>query len=198
MAAVAIQLLLPASLAFRPRWVLPGAELALFCAVVAMNPTRVNRESTVLRWLGLSLAAAVSVGTAWSAGLLVYRIVFGHATLAASALLVAGGGIWLTNVIVFALWYWETDRGGPAARAHGRDQHPDFLFMSMTVPELAGHDWEPAFVDYLYLSFTNATAFSPTDTAPLARWAKMAMLCQSAVSMVTVILVVARAINILG
>jgi hypothetical protein len=104
----------------------------------------------------------------------------------------------LTNVIVFALWYWELDRGGPASRAAARRIHPDFLFPQMSVPDLVHPDWEPAFVDYLFLAFTNATAFSPTDTMPLSRWAKMAMMVQASISVVVVALVIARAVNILG
>jgi uncharacterized membrane protein len=104
----------------------------------------------------------------------------------------------LTNVIVFALWFWEMDRGGPAARALARKVHPDFLFSQMTVPDLVNLDWEPGFVDYLYLSFTNATAFSPTDTLPLSRWAKLTMMAESTVSFVTVALIVARAVNVLS
>ena len=115
----------------------------------------------------------------------------------AGSLLFNGGAVWLTNVIVFALWYWEADRGGPAARANARHEYPDFLFAQMTAPEMAPRDWEPRFLDYLYLSFTNATAFSPTDTLPLSRWAKLTMMAQSAVSLVTVALVIARAVNIL-
>jgi hypothetical protein len=111
----------------------------------------------------------------------------------AGPLLLNGGAIRLTNVIVFALWYWEADRGGPAARANAREDYPDFLFPQMTTPEMVGGDWEPYFVDYLYLSFTNATAFSPTDTMPLSRWAKLTMMAQSAVSLLIVALVVARA-----
>jgi uncharacterized membrane protein len=110
---------------------------------------------------------------------------------------VTGGAIWLTNIIVFALWYWEFDRGGPVARANGDRMYPDFLFAQMTSPQLAPPDWEPAFSDYLYLSFTNAAAFSPTDVLPLSRWAKMGMTAQAIVSVVTVALVVARAVNIL-
>jgi len=113
-------------------------------------------------------------------------------------LLLTGGAIWLTNVIAFGVWYWELDRGGPAARAHATRQHPDFLFAQMQTPELAPDDWEPAFVDYLYVSFTNAAAFSPTDVLPLSRWAKLTMLVQSAVSLSTVALVVARAVNTLA
>ena len=115
-----------------------------------------------------------------------------------SELLLTGAAIWLTNVIVFGLWYWEFDRGGPVARAHAVKQYPDFLFPQMgSPPELTPPDWEPEFVDYLYFSFTNATAFSPTDVMPLSRWAKLTMLAQSAVSLMTVALVIARAVNIL-
>ncbi|MGZ4758401.1 MAG: hypothetical protein ACXV95_04995, partial [Acidimicrobiales bacterium] len=115
----------------------------------------------------------------------------------AASLLLTGSAIWVTNVIVFALWYWDLDRGGPVARAHALHEHPDFVFPQMQAPELAKRDWEPAFADYFYLSFTNATAFSPTDVMPFSRWAKMTMLVQSAVSLVTVALVIARAVNIL-
>jgi uncharacterized membrane protein len=94
--------------------------------------------------------------------------------------------------------YWELDRGGPAARAAAVRTHPDFLFAQMQNPELADPEWEPQFVDYLYLSFTNATAFSPTDVLPLSRWAKLTMMVQSAVALVVVALVVARAVNVLG
>ena len=103
----------------------------------------------------------------------------------------------LHNVVVFALWYWELDRGGPVARAQATSQYPDFVFPQMLTPELAPTHWESAFVDYLYLSFTNATAFSPTDVLPLSRWAKLTMMVQSAVSLATVALVIARAVNIL-
>jgi len=115
----------------------------------------------------------------------------------AAPLLLLGGAIWLTNVIVFALWYWEFDRGGPVARAHAHRDHPDFLFPQMQAPEFATDDWEPGFADYFYLSFTNATAFSPTDVLPMTAWTKMTMLVQSVVSLTTVALVIARAVNIL-
>jgi uncharacterized membrane protein len=100
-------------------------------------------------------------------------------------------------VIVFGLWYWEFDRGGPVARALGANPYPDFQFPQMVSPEMAPPHWEPQFADYLYLAFTNAAAFSPTDVMPLSRWAKLAMTLQSAISIVTVVLVVARAVNIL-
>jgi len=111
--------------------------------------------------------------------------------------LLTGAAIWLTNVLVFAFWYWDLDGGGPAQRAIGAGGYPAFLFAQMQSPEVAPDDWKPTFVDYLYLSFTNATAFSPTDVLPLARWAKLTMMLQSLVSLSTVALVIARAVNIL-
>jgi uncharacterized membrane protein len=98
---------------------------------------------------------------------------------------------------VFGLWYWEFDRGGPAERAAGTRPYPDFQFVQMVSPDMAPRNWEPAFTDYLYLAFTNAAAFSPTDVMPLSRWAKGAMTIQSIISIVTVALIVARAVNIL-
>jgi uncharacterized membrane protein len=142
------------------------------------------------------MLALISLGNAVSAILLVRHLINGSAGNSAGALLATGVAIWGTNVIAFALWYWELDRGGPAARAKGGNAHPDFLFTQMTVPEVAPPNWEPTFLDYLYLSFTNATAFSPTDVMPLSRWAKMMMLCQSAISIVAIALVISRAVNI--
>ncbi|WP_432824573.1 hypothetical protein [Dactylosporangium sp. CA-092794] len=191
-----LQLSIPSELAFPPKFVLPSLELLLYAVLTVANPRRINRESRLARVAGLLLVLAASLATAYSAGRLVYRLATGHGGTDAVALLLQGGAIWLTNIIVFALWYWEFDRGGPAARANARRVRPDFLFTQMTSPELADRDWEPGIVDYLYLSFTNATAFSPTDTLPLSRWAKLAMMFQSGVSLVTVALVVARAVNI--
>lgn len=100
-------------------------------------------------------------------------------------------------MLVFALWYWELDRGGPGARLRADHRHPDFLFPQMITPACAVAPWSPGFVDYLYVSFTTATAFSPTDTMPLTAWAKILMVTQSLASLLTVVLVAARAVNIL-
>ncbi|MFI9808656.1 hypothetical protein ACIHEJ_30590 [Streptomyces sp. NPDC052301] len=197
-AAVALQLSLPHRLVLlRPVWVLPALELALLAGLIAGNPRRVEPRTRKLRMLGLALTSVITVANGWAAVRLVGDLVNGGAGDAAVPLLLTGGVIWVTNVIVFALWYWEWDRGGPMARVRGRHQYADFLFVQMQSPELAPPDWEPAFLDYLYLSFTNATAFSPTDVMPLTRWSKMLMMLQSSVSLVTVVLVVARAVNIL-
>jgi len=196
-AAIALQVTLPGEVLIRPRWVLPAVAVSLLVTLIVANPRRINRESPVLRAASMALIAVISLSNAWSAGRLVTDLVRGDATADAAELLLTGGAIWLTNVIAFGLWYWELDRGGPVGRAHGRQPHPDFLFVQMQNPELARPDWEPTFVDYLYLSFTNAAAFSPTDVLPLSRWAKLTMLVQSAVSLTTVALVVARAVNTL-
>jgi uncharacterized membrane protein len=146
----------------------------------------------------IGLIGVSSLANAWSAGRLVLHLVQGTLLIHSPArLLTTGAAIWITNVIVFALWYWECDRGGPARRTNADRPYPDFLFAQMQAPELARPEWEPGFADYLYLSFTNAAAFSPTDVLPLSRWAKMTMMLQSAVSLSTVALVVARAVNIL-
>jgi uncharacterized membrane protein len=201
--AAAIALQLPVEgrvLLVHPGWILPAVQGLLLIGLIAANPRRINLESRLLRSAALALAALLSVANAWSATALVLDIVRGKGPGTAGPLLVTGLAIWLTNVIVFALWYWEFDQGGPVARALAtKPRYPDFLFANMTVwddPNLCPKDWEPSFGDYLYLAFTNATAFSPTDTMPLSRWAKMAMTLQSLVSLITVALVVARAVNI--
>jgi hypothetical protein len=195
--AIGLQVGLPSDLAFKPRWLLPGMEGALLVALAAANPRRINRTSTWLRAASVGLIALISLANGWSSGHLVYGLVQGTEGQTAGPLLVSGASIYLTNIIVFALWYWDWDRGGPVARAQALREYPDFLFAQMTQTDLAPPDWVPTFLDYFYLSFTNATAFSPTDTLPLAMWAKMLMLLQSSVALTTVALVVSRAVNIL-
>jgi hypothetical protein len=195
--AIGLQLTLPESVSSRPRWLLPGISAVLLMALAASNPYRFTRTSPAVRIGSLVLIAALSLANAWSAVRLVDHLVTGTDQGSPTRLLLTGGSIWLTNVVTFGLWYWELDRGGPVARARAVRAHPDFLFPQMQSPEVAPAHWAPHFVDYAYLSFTNATAFSPTDVMPLTRWAKLTMMLQSAVSRVVVALVVARAVNIL-
>jgi uncharacterized membrane protein len=198
LAAIAMLVALPDRIAPHPRWLLPGLALLLLAGLVVASPTRIDRQSRALRSVSLLLIAVISIGNAATAARLIVDLVRGTGIRTPSELLLTGAAIWLTNVIAFGLWYWEFDRGGPVARAHAMKPYPDFLFPQMgSPPELTPPDWEPEFVDYLYFSFTNATAFSPTDVMPLSRWAKLTMLAQSAVSLMTVALVVARAVNIL-
>ena len=196
-AAIGLQVALPDRLNLSSRFLLPAIEAALLVVLVAVNPRRIDRASRPLRSLGLALLAVASLANAYSAARLVIGLVNGTEGEAAGPLLSTGAAIYLTNILVFALWYWELDRGGPAARALAVRTDPDFLFPQMATPHIADPQWESGFADYLYVSFTNATAFSPTDTMPLTRWAKMIMLLQSAISLVTVALVVARAVNLL-
>jgi hypothetical protein len=195
--AIGLQLTLPRRLVLPPWWLLPALGAGLLVGLVTVNPTHINRMSSPVRAVSIALTIVLSLANAVSAIRLIARVLEGRFGTTAGPLLLSGGAIWVTNVIVFGLWYWELDRGGPAARAHGIDDHPDFLFPQMTSPDLAPPGWEPRFVDYLYVSFTNATAFSPTDVVPMAGWVKMTMMLQSAISLSTVALVIARAVNIL-
>jgi uncharacterized membrane protein len=195
--AVALQAALPDEITFQPRWLLLGIQVLLLAGLLVANPRHIERTSPRVRASSLALIAVLSLANAWSAMLLITGLVAGTQGQDAPRLLIDGGAIWATNVVAFSLWYWELDRGGPVARAHAARPHPDFLFAQMSSPELASADWEPAFVDYLYLSFTNAAAFSPTDVLPLSRWAKLTMMLQSVISLSTVVLVIARAVNIL-
>ena len=199
-AAIALQVAVPDKLVLvKPAWILPAVQGALLLALVAANPHRIDRQSTILRMLSLFLGALLTLANVWSVARLAIGITRGSMGGTPGQLLITGGVIWLTNVVVFGLWYWEWDRGGPVARALNlTKQYPDFQFPQMvSPPEMVPPDWEPAFLDYLYLAFTNASAFSPTDVMPMSRWAKVAMTVQSIISIVTVALVVSRAVNIL-
>jgi hypothetical protein len=198
LAASGLQMALPRWLSFGPHWLLPAAEIGLLCALVASGPGRLERRSALLRTGGLVLAGVLSLANATSAALLVRDLTGGSPARSAATLLLAGGSIWAANVLVFALWYWELDRGGPADRCHAVRMYPDFLFPQMQQPDLAPRDWKPCFTDYLYLSFTNAISFAASDIIPLTRWAKIMMMLQSAVSVAAIALVVARAVNIIG
>jgi uncharacterized membrane protein len=195
--AIALQLVLPRHLAVHPTWLLPSLEGLLLLGLVAANPKRITRASMSLRVASVSLIALISVANGWSSAELIKGLVNGTEGDSASLLLARGASVYVTNILVFALWYWEWDSGGAVARARGARPYPDFLFPQMAQSELSPPGWTPTFLDYLYVSFTNAAAFSPTDTMPLSRWAKMLMLVQSAVALLTVAFVIARAVNIL-
>lgn len=175
---------------------MPTVEGGLAAVLLIATSTGMQPEASVIRRASLLLVAVMSVANGVSAVLLLRVLLLDQLTGGAATLLRDGGEVYVTNIVAFALWYWELDRGGPMARASVRRRHPDFLFAQMTVPALVSVDWRPTFVDYLYLSYTNTTAFSPTDTMPLSRWAKMLMLLQSAIALITAALVIARAVNI--
>src|SRR5262245_9668383 len=199
--AVLAATILYASMPHRGRvpgwWLGPLLQLLLLALLIAQDPGRINRRSTTLRRLMVALLVVMTIGTMVGVIVLASDILLAVRDVTATVLLGRGAAIWVENVIVFSLWYWQFDRGGPAERAAGSPIAPSFAFPENATPELAPAGWRPAYPDYLYLSFTNTTAFSPTDTLPVRRWAKLTMMTQAALSLVIAILVVARAINVL-
>jgi uncharacterized membrane protein len=194
--AIALQLLLPKRLTAGPRWLLPALEGALLVGLALASPRELEGEHRRRRRLALGLTALVSAANITSLVLLSHHLLH-HGSPNGRQLIVSGSLIWLTNVLIFGLWYWETDRGGPGRRAAGHDGPPDFLFPQMSDDRIEPANWRPQFIDYLYVSLTNALALSPTDTMPLSSTAKSIMGIQSLVSLVTIGLIVARAVNIL-
>lgn len=194
--AIALQLLLPDRLIAGPRWLLPVLEGILLVVLAFTSPRVLEREHRVRRRLALGVTALVSAANITSLVLLSHELLH-HGSPNGRQLIVAGMLIWLTNVLIFGLWYWETDRGGPGRRAAGHDMAPDLLFPQMNDDRIQQPDWRPQFIDYLYVSLTNALALSPTDTMPLSPIAKSIMGIQSLVSLVTIGLIIARAVNIL-
>ena len=195
-AALLLYVTLPGELTVGPAWVIPALEGALLVPLTLRAPYRHREEARLIRLASLVLIALVNLANVASLGLLVHVVLSG-VVVSGRQLIFSGIQIWLTLILVFALWYWEVDRGGPTIRGHADQRDPDFLFPQMATPELRQADWRPGFVDYLYLSFTNATAFSPTDTMPLSLRAKLLMLVEALASITTVVMVAGRAVNIL-
>lgn len=194
--AVALQFALPSRLTLGPSWLIPGLEGVLAVGLLLAAPRTLEHEHAGRRRAALALIAFVSIANIYSLTELSKYLIH-HDVTQGRALIFSGVLIWMTNFLIFALWYWELDRGGPGLRAIGSDATPDFLFPQMADDEIHPADWRPRFLDYLYLSLTNATAFSPTDTMPLSHTAKGIMGVQSLVSLVTIGLIVARAVNVL-
>ena len=195
--AIALQLSLSEEVTVGPTWLLPSLEGALLIGLVIASPHPKARHSPFRRHVAIAMIGLVSAANAVSLILLSHKLLTGSKENG-HALILSGISLWCTNVLLFALWYWEVDRGGPAARAQDAADYPDLMFPQMQNPQFAPEDWRPQLVDYLYVSLTNATAFSPTDTMPLTPVAKGLMGTQSLISLVTIGLVVARAVNILG
>jgi uncharacterized membrane protein len=197
LAAIALQVGAPRAGKVPGWWIFPIIELVLLLVLIARDPGLVDDRARSLRRVTFVLIAVMTVGTLAGLGVLMVDILAGIEGVTATALLGRGAALWVTNVIVFSLWYWSLDRGGPAERAAGSGIPPSFGFPEEAMPELVPGTFVPTYPDYLYLSFTNATAFSPTDTLPVRTWAKMTMMGESAISLLTAILVIARAINVL-
>jgi uncharacterized membrane protein len=195
-AALLLYLALPRALTIGPGWPLPVAESLMLAALVIA--TRGGREARRRRAIAIVLVLVAAAANLFSLGLLThYLLVGGHAR--GANLLDGGVIIWTTNLVLFAVLYWELDRGGPRRAGPTRaPTAPDLLFPEMTDERWAAPDWQPGFGDYLYVSLTNQTAFSPTDTLPLTSRAKALMGIQGLAALVTTGVIVARAVNILG
>jgi hypothetical protein len=177
--------------------VLVVPEVLLLLALSWSLPRRQIEELGVRREVSLALFAVIGVGNGLAVLALIVGILDGRET-DGTELLVKGGVVWASNVIAFGLWFWVFDRGGPVRRREPVPPHPDFLFPQMDSPDFAAPGWHPRLFDYLYVAFTNSIAFSPTDAMPLTRRAKALMLMESSASAITVLLVAARAVNIIG
>ena len=196
-AAIGLHFLLAERVTVGPVWLLPSVEGILLIALIVIAPARASQHSRGQRRFALAVTALVSLTTVVSLALLVHYLVAGGRA-GGQPLILSGVVLWATNVLLFAVWYWEMDRGGPVGRHTETGVPPDFQFPQMENPQLAPPRWRPGFGDYLYTSLTNATAFSPTDTMPLTQSAKLVMGVQSVAALSTIGLVVARAVNILS
>ena len=196
--AIALQLSLPDRYVFGSRYLLVGTELLLLIALSFTTPKERIFKSISRRINVFLMIAMAGVANSYALIQVANRLLeSGHLNNGRELILTAVN-IYLTNIIIFGLWYWEMDGGGPGERAHIRKHERDFLFPQTQIDDYIQVGWQPAFADYLYVSATNGMAFSPTDTMPLSRRAKMLMLAQATISLVTVALVAARAVNILN
>ena len=192
-----LHLALPEVLTFGPSWLLLAVVAVLLVPVLI---ARMRGSWDLNQRLGYFLLGVVTAAMLWSVALLIWSLP--RHTLSPSLLLRSAAALWITNILVFASWYWRLDAGGPHARrisiCHTKG---DFLFPQMTLApgtsQPVDPDWIPGFVDYLFLAFNTSTAFSPTDTPVLAPWAKVLVMVQSSISLATLALLAARAVNIL-
>lgn len=205
--AIAGYALLPETLLLGPRLGIPVIELGLLGALLATNPWRLVRQTRWSRWAAVALAAILIIANLSALGMLIAAL---STTSEGPGLLVAAIQVWLTNVIGFALLYWELDRGGPVRRrTERRDRLPpadwrfsqdenDDAVIEVAAGASKSSGWVPTFVDYLYVSITNSSAFSPTDTMPLTTRAKALMSLQATAALLTSLLVIAKAVSSLG
>ena len=196
--AMVVPLLLPPRFSLGQSWAVPAVEALLLAAIVAIDGGRIDRRSAAGRALSLGLVAVLIADAAGVTGRLVVDLVEGGPeTNSAVDLLKTGFLVWFYTIIAFAFLYWVLDGGGPESRFLAPPQFPDLAFPEQLNPGVSPPGWRPEFFDYLYLGFTDATAFSPTDVMPLTRWAKFVMTVQAVVSLMILGLVIARAVNIL-
>ena len=192
---VALYVVLPDRLVIGPHWLLP-VLVALPLGPLSARRHRHPDESTWIRHATLGLIALVTLANVTSMALLVHHLLDSQVSQG-RRLIYSAVSVWLTNVIVYGLWFWEVDRGGPHRRASGEKLVIDLQFPQMENPDLAPEHWRPHFTDYLYTSFANGTSFAPADAMPLSFRMKVLFTTESIVSLVTIAVVAARAVNIL-
>jgi hypothetical protein len=197
--AAGLHTALPATYRVQPTWVVPAVLLGLVAVLIVGDPGRIDRQKPWLRVVTGVVIALLTLANLLAAARLVAEILTNNKVFAAhpGGLLAAGGVVWATNVIAFALWYRDLDRGGAASRAHHPDRNPAFVFPEMQHSAYVPATWVPRFVDYLSLAFWTATAISPTDISAIKPWAKLLMMLEAGCSIVLAALVIARAINVL-
>jgi len=193
---IGLQLALPDHYVFGVRWLIPLLELVLILLLLRTTPRQSVFRSPKRRVNVVLLLSVLVLGNLYALFRVANQLLQGGKVHDGHALILTAINIYLTNIVIFALLYWEMDAGGPGHRREAHDIERDFLFPQSQVSGLA--KWHPTFIDYLFVSSTNAMAFSPTDTLPLSRRAKMLMLFQALVSLVVIALVAARAVNILN
>jgi hypothetical protein len=191
--------MLPRPIAMLPVWIswVGGTVVIVPMAAVGLTAAKA-RWLRIERIVTLLFFVFVGVGIVVNLASLIREMVHRSARIDGLQLLSSSIAVWVVNVLVFSILYWQIDRGGPEARANKAKKKPDWLFPQAGAPEDAPPDWRPTFVDYLFLGFTTSTAFSPTDTLPLTSRAKILMMLQSTISLATIVVVASRAINILG
>ena len=195
--AAVLHALLPPELRLQQSPWLPWVATGVLAVLIIADPGRIDRRLPWLRVLTDILIALITLANAYAAVALIVGIIDNASFETPRELLGAGSAVWITNVIAFALWFWDLDRGGAAERVHGTDRSPAFVFPEMQHPEHVRADWYPTFVDYLAFSFATATAFSPTDVSAVKPWAKILVVCESLLSLALAALVIARAINVM-
>ena len=193
LAAAGVYLTLPEPLSVGPSWLLLAIIILLMIPMVVSNRRGDHKVTRALTFIANGIITIAMIAS------LIHLIqgIPQHLETPKS-LLRSAGALWIANILVFALWYWKLDGGGPTGRERARGMlNSSFLFPQMLNREGRDSSWTPHFVDYLFLAFNTSTAFSPTDTAVLSRWAKLGTMVQSLISLMIVALLAARAVNIL-
>lgn len=197
LAVAILHALLPPELKLQSSPYLPWITLGFLIVLIMLDPGRIDRLSTASRVVTDVLIGLLTLSNAYAAAMLVIGIVNNDSFAEPNVLLFAGGAVWVSNAVLFALWYWDLDQGGAAARANGGNGRPAFVFPEMQHTAHVPAGWRPMFVDYLAYSFATAMAFSPTDVSAIRPWAKLLVVVESVISLGLAALVIARAINVI-